>query len=77
MRIGKKGLGALEELELKRKVNTAVSQSNESLADLRHIMSDHTGPEISSSELLKNSYGKMRANGIELIKAWQSLASGY
>lgn len=49
----KKGFAALEELELKRKSNTAVSQSNELLADLRHILSDYTGPEISSSELLK------------------------
>ena len=31
-------LGGLEELELKRMANTAVSQANESLADLRHIL---------------------------------------
>ena len=71
MRIGKKGLGALEELELKRKVNTAVSQSNESLADLRHIMSDHTGPEISSSELLKKL---LRQNESECNRANQGMA---
>ena len=64
-------LGGLEELELKRMANTAVSQANESLADPRHIMSDYTGPEFSSSELLKKL---LRQNESEWNRANQGMA---